>query len=326
VAIAGGKVTFNQLPVGIKDELRYLTRIRRIFVRERSKALVLVRVLLDHFWPYIQGVPEVIEGKPVVKKIFDELKANVFLQFMQLVPTPSMALSLGVEGLLQLSRQHHLRLEQDRIELIIKSAKLAQPIDETMLGYYTYHVRFQIDNIRRLNDEILRLEKKIESIFVRTAGVLLLSIQQISVTTAAEYMAEVGLDLERYHSSSAIVKLAGTNPVPDSSAGHTGQMCISKQGNPWLRLTVTQIGRNLIQPKGNPYFKAFAEHLSCRFAKQKQVAAGNKFIRVSYAMLTKGQLFEPEAWTGPLLTVDPLSKLRSENVNTAQETLKLIMA
>lgn len=325
LAITSGKVTFNQLPTGIKGELLYLTRIRRILVQERAKALVMMRNILDHFWPYIQGVPEIIDGKPTLHKPFDDLQTKTFLEFMTLVPMPSVALAFGEDGLHQLSLEHHLQLGQERIKLILQSARLAEPLEEAMLKHYVYHTGFEVDNIRRLNKEIESLEKQIESLFVRTAGVLLLSIPQIGVTTGAEYMAEVGLDLERYHSSSAIIKLAGTNPVPNSSAGHSGQMCISKQGNPWLRATVTQIGRNLIERGGNPYFTAFVQHLSCRFVKQRNVAAGNKFIRVSYAMLKKGQLFKPETWTGESLTANPLSKLRAENVVTAQETLNLIL-
>jgi len=319
-AVAGGKVTFNSIPDDLKAELQYLTRTRRFLVKERSKLVTMLRVLLDHYWPYLQGIPEIVDKKMVVHKVFDDFSISLSLSFLKLVPSPKDALALGEQGLIQLCGENHLKIGLNRIQLILHSARLTRAVSERMLQHYIYHVRFYADNILRLNQEIASLEAKIEPVLCRTRGVLLLSMEQVNVTTAAEFMAEVGLEVHRYHSASAIIKLAGTNPVPSQSAGHSGQMKISKQGNPWLREAVTRIGKNLILG-GNPYFVAFAGHLSCRFAKQRQVAAANKFIRVAYVMLTKGELFAPKVWQGESLTVDPLSKLKAENRNLAQQVL-----
>lgn len=166
-----------------------------------------------------------------------------------------------------------------------------------------------------------------ETILVRTRGVLLLSTGQIGVVTAAEFMAEVGLKINDYSSGSAVIKLAGTNPVPDESAGHKGQMKISHQGSPWLREVVYTIGTNLSEGRyTNPYFVKFRTQLSCRFTKQKRIAVGNKYVRVAFAMLTKGELFNPETWSGPCLTVDPLHKLRASNREIARQTMAQIAA
>lgn len=323
-AVAGGKVTFTDIPSNLKEELRYFTRTRRLLVKERSKFIVILRTLLDHYWPYIQGIPEIVEGKPVIRKIFEDFSTTLFLTFIKLITAPKDALAMGQTGLADLCKEHHLRIGFERIEMILLSAGLAKPVRDGMLQHYVYHVRFYADCILQLNQEISSLEDKIEALFCQTKGLLLLSMQQVNVTTAAEFMAEVGLDLGRYHSAAAIIKQAGTNPVPNQSAGHSGQMCISKQGNPWLREAVTRIGRNLILGS-NPYFAAFGEHLSCRFDKQRYVAAGNKFIRVAYAMLTKGELFVPKVWQGQSLVVDPLGKLKSKNVSTAQQVLNSIL-
>lgn len=323
-AITGGKVTFNEVPRGIKEELRYLTRTRRFLVRERSKLIVVMRTLLDHYWPYIQGVPEIVDSKTHVKKIFEDLTTPLFLEFIQSVPSPKEALAFGGTGLMQLSKQLNFRFGIERIGLILRSAELSTPVDVVMLEHYVYHVKYHAKDILRLNQEINNLEHQIERLFCRTRGVLLLSMHQVNVTTAAEFMAEVGLDVERYHSASAIIKLAGTNPVPHQSGGKSGQMRISKQGNPWLREAISRIGKNLTDGN-NPYFAAFTKHLSCRYAKQKRIAAGNKFIRVAYAMLTKGELFAPKVWQGESLTVDPLGKLSAKNVETARQVLNSIL-
>lgn len=324
-AVAGGKVTFFEVPGGLKEEMRYLTRTRRFLVKERSKIIVVMRTILDHYWPYIQGIPDIVDGKTKVRKIFEEFTTVLALSFLKLVPSPREALTFGEKGLIQLSQEQKLNLGRERILLILRSAELSSPISDIMLKHYVHSVRYYTEVIIRLNQEISRLEERIEQLLCQTRGVLLLSMQQVNVISAAEFMAEVGLDLERYHSAAAIIKLAGMNPVPDQSGVHNGQMHISKQGNPWLREVVTRIGKNLSEGS-NPYFAAFAKHLSCRYAKQKRVATGNKFIRVAYAMLTKGELFEPKTWQGQALTVNPLGKLKAKNIKMAQLILDSVFS
>lgn len=324
-AVAGGKVTFTRSMTGLEQELRYLTRMRRTLVNERSKIIVAIRLLLDHYWPALQGIPEVINGKTDVQFIFGDLTLPIFLTFIQNVPTPSQALSLGCDGLNKLSREYKLRLGARRIGLILQSAELAEPVEERLQVQYSYHLKRLAQDVERLNWEIEDAEARIEALLVQTSGVLLLSIQQIGVTTASDFLAETGLNLQRYHSASAIIKLAGTNPVPNESADRRGKMAISKQGNSRLRCTVVTIGLNLLKARGNIYFKAFAAHLTCTDNLHRCVAAGNKFIRIAYAMMTKHQLFNPETWRGESLAVDPLKKLRPENVETAKRTLNALL-
>jgi transposase len=75
-AVAGGKVTFSEVPTGLKEELRYLTRTRRFLVKERSKLIVVMRNILDHYWPYIQGIPDIVDGKTRVQKIFEDFTTS----------------------------------------------------------------------------------------------------------------------------------------------------------------------------------------------------------------------------------------------------------
>jgi len=321
-AIAGGKVIYNQGTSDLEAELRFLTRTRRTLVREKSRVLVTIRTILDHYWSQLQGVTKVVDGKVIVEQIFEDLSAPMFISFLRLLPTPADVLALGTDGLLEFSREHKLRLGATRVELIEQAARLAEPVYVNLLQLYVQYVKELLDNLERLNHRIESFEEQMEAILVRTRGILLLSTGQIGVVSAAEFMAEVGLKIDKYSSSSAVIKLAGTNPVPDESAGHKGQMKISDQGNPWFREVVYTIGKNLSEGRyTNPYFVKFRNQLSCRFPKQKRIAVGNKYIRVAFAMLTKGELFNPETWGGPCLTVDPLRKLKSSNREIARQTL-----
>jgi transposase len=321
-AIAGGKVIYNQDTSDLGAELQFLTRTRRTMVKEKSRAMIALRTTLDHYWPQLQGVTKIVDGKVIVEQIFEDLSAPTFISFLRLLPTPADVLALGNEGLLELSRKHKLRLGVNRINLIEQAARLAEPVSKNLLQLYVQYVKELLDHLEILNRRIESFEEQMEAILARTRGVLLLSTGQIGVISAAEFMAEVGLKINKYSSSSAVIKLAGTNPVPDESAGHKGQMKISDQGNPWFREVVYSIGKNLSEGRyTNPYFVKFRNQLSCRFPKQKRIAVGNKYIRVAFAMLTKGELFNPETWDGPCLTVNPLRNLRAINREVAGQTL-----
>lgn len=323
-AVAGGKVTFGQPPEGCQARLRFLTRTRRRCVLERAKALTDLHTLLDHFWPALQGVPEVVDGKPKLSPIF-ELKSHQALAFLRQVKTPAQALALGPEGLTRLSRETHLRLGRHQINLILQAAALAPKTDESLLALYVEQMDNLLDKTESLGKRIEQLEIQSEEILVDTPGVLLLSTPGIGLVTAAEFMAEVGLAVHRYPSASAIIKLAGTNPVPDESGKRRGRMRISRQGNPHLRELVFTMGRNLSELYPNPYFEAFRARLAHLTTNQKRIAVGNKFIRVAYAMLTKTELFAPKTWQGPPLTDDPLRKLKPENRPRAKVTLERLL-
>lgn len=318
-AVAGGKVMTQTTPSFDEEQLQFLTRTRRTLVKERSKYYTMLHTLLDHFWPYIQGVPEIEDGKPKLVRIFSDTWNDISIRFLSRVNSPEQALKLGQTGLSMLSKTENLSLGKRRIELILKSAELAPKLDDRLLENYLQHLRQLLESITRISKEIDSLEQRSEEILTSSPGILLLSTPYIGPVTAAEWMAEIGFQISKFPSASAIIKMAGTNPVPCESGRYRGQMKISKQGNKYLRRTNYQIGKNLIQGKGNAYFKAFAERLKGKHAKAIRIAVGNKFNRVAYAMLTQHKLFAPPGLED--LTKDPLTKVRPELREKARETL-----
>lgn len=320
-AVAAGKVLFCQEQSLEEMHLQFLTRNRNSLVKERARYYESLHTLMDHYWPFIQGVPDVINGTPTINSIFDATWTRQSLSFLRHVNTPGQAINLGETGLNVLSKEKKLSLGQRRIKLILRSAELAPKVAPCLLQRYVDHLGDLLDNISQLSQQIETMERTIEEILAGTQGVLLLSVPQIGLVTAAEFMAEIGLKLSQYTSASAIIKLAGTNPVPNDSGNHHGQMRISRQGNKNLRSLDYMIGRNLTQGRGNLYFKAFAERLKGKHPKAVRIATGNKFMRVAFAMLTNKTLFAPPGWQGASLTMNPLAKFRPEFRAKAQETL-----
>lgn len=322
-AVAGGKVMTQITSCLNEQELQFLTRTRRTLIKERSKYYTMLHTLLDHYWPYIQGIPEINNGKPTLLRIFSDTWNELAINFLSHVNSPNQVLELGVAGLKELSKTEKMSLGERRITLILKSAELAPKVDEIMLKCYTEHLQVLLGNITKLSEQIASIEYRSEEIFINSPGVLLLSIPYIGLVTATEWMAEIGFKISQFSSAAAVIKMAGTNPVPDESAKHRGQMKISKQGNKYFRATNYLIGRNLIQGKGNPYFKAFSERLKGKHPKAIRIAVANKYIRVAFAMLIQRKLFAPPGW-GSLLTMDPIQKIRPEFREKARKTLALL--
>jgi transposase len=323
-AVAGGKVMTQVTPSLNEQELQFLTRTRRTLVRERSKYYTMLHTLLDHYWPYIQGIPEVNDGKPTLLRIFSDTWNELAINFLSHVNSPNQALELGEAGLRKLSKTEKMSLGKRRIALILKSAELAPKVNEVILKRYIEHLQVLLGNITRLSEQIASIEYRSEEIIADSPGVLLLSIPYIGLVTATEWMAEIGFKLSQFSSAAAVIKMAGTNPVPNESAKHRGQMKISKQGNKYFRASNYLIGKNLIQGKGNAYFKAFAERLKGKHFKAIRIAVGNKFIRVAFAMLTQHKLFAPPGW-GSDLAMDPLQKIRPEFREKARKTLARLL-
>ncbi|MGE5597897.1 MAG: IS110 family transposase [Bacteroidota bacterium] len=320
-AVSAGKTVEDRVPTGSEAELRFMARTRRSLIKDRSRAFIALRTLLDHYWPALQGVPEVIGGKPVLHRIFGKTWTDQAFEFLRHVNTPAEARSLGESGLEQLSRQQRLRLGKRRIALILQAAALAPETGESLLELYRVRLKEILDAIANLNKRIGEFERRSQAILAGSRSVLLLTMPQIGAVTAAEYMGEVGFQVPRLHSASAIVKLAGTNPVPDESGDHSYGTRISKQGGSFLRALTFTMGRNLSGPRGNPYFVTYGQRLKLK-PKQRWIAVGNKAHHVMFAMLKKGEIFAPQTWPGPFLADNPLKKLLPEFRDLARRQLR----
>ena len=324
VALMRNKGTESKLPSGIYDKLLTATRARRSEVNKRSTLQIKIRQLMDMIWPGFQGIPEVKNGKPQLNLIFSDFWGKTSCFLMHHYPLPQQVLNLGAEGLRQLSKEHNLKIRSDTIQKLLHSAHLALFKSPEDLEIERFLLQMKLDDLERANQKIATLERIIEALLVQTPGVLLLSVPEIGVTSAAEFTAEVG-PIGQFTNPGQIIKKAGTNPlVKQTGGGEPVYGPISKQGNPCLRKVIYSIGFNLATGRTNPYFKAFADRLKTAGKKGSQVwiATGNKFIKVAFALLRDKKLFNPPLLDGQSLTKNVLAKLQDENNQlVAQKTL-----
>ena len=302
-------------------------RARRSEVNKRSALQIEIRCLMDVIWREFQGIPTVINGKPQVKPIFSDFWGKASCYFMRHYPLPQQVLALGQKGLRILSKEQNLKLRASTIEMLLNAATGAIDKNPADLEIELLQLQMKLDDMKRANEKIEVLEHKIEGLLVQTPGVLLLSVPEVGVATAAEFTAEVG-PVSQYDNAGQIIKKAGTNSmVSQSGGGKAAYSKISKQGNPHLRTVIYNIGSNLAY-KTNPYFADFAKRLkeNGKRSGQIRIAVGNKFVRVAFAMLREKSLFQPPTWDGNLSSKDFLGKIADdEHRRIALETLNNLL-
>jgi transposase len=324
VAIRHNKGTESKLPNGIYDKLLTATRARRSEVNKHSALQIEIRNLMDVIWSGFQAITEVRNGKAETKPIFSDFWGNAPVFLMRHYPEPKQILALGSEGLNRLSKEHRLKMRSHTIEKLLYAAEMAFNKSSDELEVELMLLPMKLDQLDQINKNVRILEQKIEKLLVQTPGVLLLSLPEIGLVTAAEFTAEAG-PIEQYTNSRQIIKKAGTNPlVSQTGGGAPSYGRISKQGNPWFRTVIYSIGFNLANGKTNPYFKMFAQRLKANGKKGRQIwiATGNKFIKVAFALLRNKRLFNPPLWNGLPLTKDVVSKIKAKaNKDVAQKTL-----
>jgi transposase len=123
---------------------------------------------------------------------------------------------------------------------------------------------------------------------------ILTSIKGIGDKTAANFLIEMGGDINQYKRSGKIIAMAGLDPAVYQSGKHDGKGRITKQGNRHLRRVIWMMTTRVIHY--TDIFKAY--YLNRRKEglpyKKAVLATAHKLIRVIYAMLTQRTTFCPQ--------------------------------
>ena len=290
--IIQNKGTENKLPIGKHQQLLTLSRARRKEVQKRAKVKVEIRTLMDKVWREFQGHVSVENNQPSKKLLFSDFWGKSSMFFMVNYPHPEDVLSLNDNDIRNLSVEHNLKLRESTIKALLYVAResLCRPKEEVQAELLL--LRLALKNMEHLNETVKLLDREIEHVLLQTEGRILLSIEGVGVITAAEYFSEVG-DISHFDHAGQIIKKAGTNPIVIQSGGVEGFYGrISKQGNKHLRFIIYTIGKSLAQH--NKDLRPYYEHLRDKGKHQRKayIALGNKFIRITFAMLKNGTIYK----------------------------------
>jgi len=311
------QATETRLAEGLYYNLKHLSRLHRDEVRKRAQLKIKIRVLCDHIFPGLQGAG-----------IFSDFWSKSLILLLENYPTPCSVIRLGTKRLARFFKKHNTKLGIHTAERLVIVAKNALSVRDVNLEAHLLNLKFKLSDLKRANEKIQKLHVELARYLVQTPGILLLSIKQVNVPSAAEYLAEVG-PLEQAGSAKKIIARAGLNPSRfQTSQYEREETPITKHGSNFLRNICLIISQNLIgvnphslQPH-NPYFREFFDRLVQK-GKNKQVAkvaCANKFVKVSWAMMREKTLFTPPTWRKNNVSDDPLSKLqRFLSLNQAEE-------
>ncbi|MEI8173631.1 MAG: IS110 family transposase [Deltaproteobacteria bacterium] len=123
---------------------------------------------------------------------------------------------------------------------------------------------------------------------------LMTSIKGIGDKAAANFLIEMGGDINQFECSGKIIAMAGLDPAVYQSGKHEGKGRITKRGNRHLRRIIWLMTTKVIQYTDIfkvYYLKRRKEGLPYKMA---VLATAHKLIRVIYAMLTQRTTFCPQ--------------------------------
>ena len=147
------------------------------------------------------------------------------------------------------------------------------------------------DALQEITDMLIEMSRKLmeEDINIMT------SIKGIGDKTAANFLIEMGGDINQYERSGKVIAMAGLDPAVYQSGKHEGKGRITKRGNRHLRRIIWMMTTRVIQYTDIfkvYYLKRRKEGLPYKMA---VLATAHKLIRVIYAMLTQRTSFCPQA-------------------------------
>ncbi|WP_238458052.1 IS110 family transposase [Alkalihalobacterium alkalinitrilicum] len=187
-----GRGTSSELRSGSIGSLQKLTRARRELVDDRTSTQNLIRMHIDHVFREFQGKSIWDNGKRKHVQPFSKLFGKAPRYMMRHYPHPNDILELGKEGLRELSIRENLKLRDSTIECLLDFAQssISQPKENVEVDIYL--LAQKLDRLELLDNQIKRLEKKIEDLFIETPGAIILAVPGIGVVTGAEFYAEMG--------------------------------------------------------------------------------------------------------------------------------------
>jgi transposase len=129
----------------------------------------------------------------------------------------------------------------------------------------------------------------------------MLSIHGLGPLTAALILAELG-DPRSFSSSQEWIKLAGTQPVPDSSGRHTASKTpMSHKGRNALRLHLFLACLRLVRynPTFSGWYRAYQQRPKNPLKKMQALGAlMNRLLKILWALIRRQESFDPAHFAG----------------------------
>jgi transposase len=186
-------------------------------------------------------------------------------------------------------------LQQARGRLKAKREQLAQALDEPLSERHRWLLQEIQNHLRYLEEQIHQVDEHLLAGMepYRPAWQLLQTIPGIDTGSAAQLIAEIGVDMESFGSAERLASWAGMCPGNHESAGKR-QRVSTRPGNRALRQVLCEVA-NAACNTDSQFKSKYPALVIRRGHKRSIVAIGHKLLRIVYTVLKEQQPYrDPE--------------------------------
>ena len=280
--VIDGRYSFPYVPEGIYAEIREVTSSRDRIMKELNAASNSIQRWLKIYFP---------EYLTVYKK-FDTTTGMMILAE---VPLPTMVTALGVDNIIKIWREHKVRgkgASFNRAKTLVDAAH--DSVGKSGGQGAVMEIQMLLEDYKVKKQQLEMVTSVMEELIMQIPNAeKMLSVDGVGLVTVAGFISEVG-DISRFKNPKQIQKYAGFELVENSSGKHKGRTTISKRGRKKLRKIIYQVVLPLIQ--SNKEFRSIYDYYRKRIknplkGRQAMIAVGCKLIRVFFAIMTKGVVY-----------------------------------
>ena len=234
---------------------------------------------------------------PEYKDAFGKTDGLFCLEILRIAPFPEDLLKLGEDGIQQIWHEAKLRGRgYSRAGEIIKYARESIGLKDGIEASKTAS-RWFAEKIMELNKQLADIEEQLmQKCSQIPHAEKILEISGIGENTLSVIVAEIGVT-SRLDDVKEIQKLSGLNLVSCNSGKHSGQTKISHRGRKRLRYWLFQAAKSAVAhaeelKELHVYYTTRPDNPLKKM--QSLIVIACKLLRVIYAILTKGVIYDPK--------------------------------
>lgn len=280
-----GKFTETQLLHGSYAALRELCVLDRQLQRDEQREGNYISNLVGQLFPE-------------VREVFADLTGMTARALLRQHAVPSELAQLSWETLMT-----EVRADFTGTRLTLQKLRHAHALAATSVGLrdatqaHQLALRVHIDQWEAFHAQRAEVRDAIHELFMTLPEApFLLSVPRLGVLAAAKILGEIG-DPHRYRRGTQLIKLAGTQPAPNTSGKRTrSRTPMSHQGRPELRTTLYYATMRLIQacPAFRAAYQRLQERPGQRLVPMEALGAMmNKLLRILWTLMRYEKQYDP---------------------------------
>jgi transposase len=279
--LANGSTLIQRVTPSSISDLRDLSRQRERLVDEMTALKINIKRLLNITFPELEHMTEVFTKSML--KLFQHYPSACALRDAELVQLSQMLIA---------DSYGHKReaFAAELIKVARSSVGTSSPAKEIILKQQVTLLLHLGEALQEITGILIEMSRKLMEEDMN----ILTSIKGIGNKTAANFLIEMGGDINQYDGPGKIIAMAGLDPAVYQSGQHQGKGRITKRGNRHLRRIIWMMATRVIHYSDIfkvYYLKRRKEGLPYKMA---VLATAHKLIRVVYAMLTQRTTFCPQ--------------------------------